>query len=103
MPKNPKCLGDRVFRSPEGGSKVTNADAGRLVQAQQDFEAVGIGQEIKPLRPTSDVNIAAARGRALDVRLLGLVHHRSLPVFTYRGTYTDPTMARANSDTPDRP
>jgi len=41
LAEHPKRLGHRVFRSPNGGGKITDADTRGAVEAEEELEAVG--------------------------------------------------------------
>jgi hypothetical protein len=74
LAKHPKCLRDGVFRAPYGRSKIADADARRSMQAEQELEPVGIGQQVEPLRPAADVNVRERRRRPSYHRLLTGLH-----------------------------
>jgi hypothetical protein len=79
LPEHPKRLGDSVFRSAQRGGEVADADARGAVKAEQDFQSMGVGEQIEALGPAADVDISQRRRRAVDLVLVaGLGHYSNL-------------------------
>ena len=55
-------LGHRVLRPPQSLSQLSDTDARHSVQGQQDFESMGIRQQIETLGPPADVHIGERCG-----------------------------------------
>lgn len=75
IPQHPKSLGDRVFRSPEGGGQITDADTRSPVQAEQDLQSVRIREQVETPRPAGRVDVGKRRRRAIDLTLLSVPRH----------------------------
>jgi hypothetical protein len=76
MAQHPKCLRDSIFRAPEGGGEVTDADTGRAMQTKQYLKAVRIGQQVETLSPAPDVHIGQRGRGTLDLRLVLWTVHK---------------------------
>ena len=61
LPKDPKCLRDRIFGPSECGRQVADTDPRCPVQAQQDLEPVGILQQVEAQGPARGVDIGQRR------------------------------------------
>jgi hypothetical protein len=67
LAQHPKCLGRRVFRPADCSGEIAYADSRLAVQAQQDLEPVGIGEQVEALRPTRGVDVGQRRRRTFDL------------------------------------
>jgi hypothetical protein len=52
QPQRRQCLGDSVISHPDRRGQLADRDTGRLVERQQDFQAVDVSEQREPDRPT---------------------------------------------------